>query len=159
MTQKPSPRNEREAALILVEALVKLSKAKVPYNFFISKMLWGASQVLEYESFAMNWKTYKRASIAAQKIQIGNRHGWRKDLTLEHCLPLNVMYRKLLYEGDQLTIEKPVEIIGEYPPVLVTREENANMPKEFRNAGAPNERYARIPCDFKLETRPKLNLK
>ena len=56
--------------------------------------------------------------------------------------------------GINLTVERAAFIIGEYPPVLVTTEEELRMSKRgFSHGGVPEERYAEIPISgFSLRT-------
>jgi hypothetical protein len=70
----------------------------------------------------------------------------KRNITFEHARPLNVMYQMLLDERATLTLDRVAFIIGEYPPVLVTIEENDRMSKlGFCGEGAPELRYAEIP--------------
>jgi hypothetical protein len=56
------------------------------------------------------------------------------------------MYRMFLDERETLTLERAAFIIGEYPPVLVTMEEELRMSKlGFQHGGEPEQRYAEIP--------------
>jgi len=56
------------------------------------------------------------------------------------------MYQMLLDERATLTLERAAFIIGEYPPVLVTMEEELRMTKlGFKHDGEPEQRYAEIP--------------
>jgi hypothetical protein len=52
----------------------------------------------------------------------------------------------LLDERQTLTLERAAFIIGEYPPVLITMEEELRMAAlGFKGDGAPEQRYAEIP--------------
>ena len=64
------------------------------------------------------------------------------------------MYQMLLDERETLTLERAAFIIGEYPPVLITMEEELRMAKlRFKSKGTPEERYAHIPiCGFNLRS-------
>ena len=64
------------------------------------------------------------------------------------------MYRMFLDERATLTLERAAFIIGEYPPVLVTVEEELRMAKlGFQHGGVPEQRYAEIPIsDFSLRS-------
>ena len=56
------------------------------------------------------------------------------------------MYQMLRDERATLTLERAAFIIGEYPPVLVTVEEDLRMAKlGFQEGGEPEQRYAEIP--------------
>jgi hypothetical protein len=71
---------------------------------------------------------------------------WKRNVTFEHARPLGVMYQMLLDERATLTLERAAFIIGEYPPVLITTEEELRMAKlGFKGDGAPEQRYAEIP--------------
>jgi hypothetical protein len=71
---------------------------------------------------------------------------WKGKLTFEHARPLNNMYRMLLDERATLTLERAAFIIGEYPPVLITVEEEVRQAKlGFSHGGDPEERYREIP--------------
>jgi hypothetical protein len=56
------------------------------------------------------------------------------------------MYQMLLDEKETLTLDRAAFIIGEYPPVLITTEEELKMAKRgFKTKGTPEERYDDIP--------------
>jgi len=55
------------------------------------------------------------------------------------------MYRMMLDERATLTLERATVIIGEYPPVLITKEEERRMAaRGFQESGVPEERYQGI---------------
>jgi hypothetical protein len=142
-------------ARILVEALCELVKAGIPYSFYVSKMLWGVSLYLQCGDFVERWQTYPRISDAARKVREARQTDWRKQVTFEHAQPLNQIYRLLLSEGSSITSEKAVEIIGAYPPILITRAENIALNKRHKTDGAPEQRYREIPFSgFTLRTEP-----
>ena len=62
-----------------------------------------------------------------------------------------------LDERATLTLERAAFIIGEYPPVLVTMEEELRMSKlGFKHGGVPEQRYAEIPISgFSLRSEPR----
>jgi hypothetical protein len=134
-------------ARILINALVECAKAGIKPCPVTKKMLWGISLYLECGHFAReNWKTYHRASDAAKQMQASGDKEAKRNITFEHARPLNVMYQMLLDERATLTLDRAAFIIGEYPPVLVTIEENLRMSKlGFTGGGAPEQRYAEIP--------------
>jgi hypothetical protein len=73
-------------------------------------------------------------------------HPLKRHLTFEHARPINVMYQMLRDEKATLTLVRAAVIIGEYPLVLVTAEEEMRMAKlGFMHGGVPAERYAHIP--------------
>jgi hypothetical protein len=93
-----------------------------------------------------NWRTYRRASDAAKQVRESGDKDWKSNVTFEHARPLGVMYQMLLDERQTLTLERAALIIGEYPPVLITMEEELRMTKlGFKHDGAPEQRYAEIP--------------
>jgi hypothetical protein len=110
-------------------------------------MRWGLSLYLECGHYARDdWKTYPRASDAAKRMQAKGDREAKRNITFEHARPLNVMYQMLLDERATLTLDRVAFIIGEYPPVLVTIEENDPMSKlGFCGGGAPEQRYAEVP--------------
>jgi hypothetical protein len=133
-------------ARILVTALVDCAKAGIKPSFVIHQMLRGIAHYLECGTFNReNWRSYHRVSDAAKRVQEAEKD-WKRKLTFEHARPLNQMYRMLLNERKTLTPERAAFIIGEYPPVLVTVEEDIRMGERgFRHQGVPEERYAEIP--------------
>jgi hypothetical protein len=142
-------------ARILINALVDCAKAGIKSSFVINKMLSGISLYLECGSFTKeNWRTYRRASDAAEQARASGDEDWKRKVTFEHARPLGVMYRMLLDERATLTLDRAAFIIGEYPPVLVTMEEELRMTKlGFKHDGAPEQRYAEIPISgFKLRS-------
>ncbi|MGZ3294866.1 MAG: hypothetical protein ACXU9D_16535 [Xanthobacteraceae bacterium] len=134
-------------ARILINALVDCAKAGIKPSFVIKKMLWGISLYLECGSFTKeNWRTYERASDAAKQVRASGEQDWKRHVTFEHARPLGQMYQMFLDERVTLTLERAAFIIGEYPPVLVTIEEELLMTKlGFKHGGAPEQRYAEIP--------------
>lgn len=146
---------DAKKAKIFMSTLVDLAKEGIPNSFFISKIIWGVSLYLECGHFKENWKTYARASDAANLIrQRGGKH-WRRGLTFEHSRPLKKIYNLLLDQNAHLTVEKAAEIISEYPPVIITREENNEMnAKGYKTEGSPEQRYAHIQFSgFSLRSR------
>jgi hypothetical protein len=133
-------------ARILINALVDCAKSGIKPCAVTKKMLWGLSLYLECGHFNReNWKTYHRASDAAKQMQASGDKAAKRNITFEHARPLNVMYQMLLDERATLTPDRAAFIIGEYPPVLVTIEEDLRMSKlGFTGGGAPEQRYAEI---------------
>jgi hypothetical protein len=146
---------EAKKARILINALVDCAKAGIKSSFFIRKMLWGISLYLECGSFQKeNWRTYHRASDAAKQVRASGDKNWKRNVTFEHARPLGKMYQMLLDERETLTLERAAFIIGEYPPVLITTEEELRMAKlGFKSEGAPEQRYGEIPISgFRLRS-------
>jgi hypothetical protein len=138
---------EAKKARILINALVDCAKAGIKSSFFLNKMLWGISLYLECGSFKKeNWRTYHRASDAAKQIRSSGDKDWKRNVTFEHARPLSRIYQMLLDERETLTLDRAAFIIGEYPPVLITTEEELKMSKlGFKIEGTPEERYRAIP--------------
>jgi hypothetical protein len=138
----------------LINALVDCAKAGIKPSFSINKMLWGISLYLECGSFKReNWRTYHRASDAARQVRASDKN-WKKDVTFEHVRPLGKMYQMLLDERKTLTPERAAFIIGEFPPILITIEEERRMAQlGFKSEGTPEQRYGEIPIsDFSLRS-------
>jgi hypothetical protein len=134
-------------ARILINALVDCAKAGIKPSSVTKKMLSGISLYLECGSFMKeNWKTYHRISDAAAQLRASGDPDWKRKLTFEHARPLSVMYKMLLDERATLTLDRAAFIIGEYPPVLVTMEEEVRQTKlGFKHGGEPEQRYREIP--------------
>jgi hypothetical protein len=134
-------------ARILINALVDCAKAGIKPSFVTKKMLTGISLYLECGSFTKeNWRTYHRISDAAKQIRESGDKDWKRNVTFEHARPLSRMYQMLLDERATLTLERAASIIGEYPPVLISMEEELRMTKRgFKSEGAPEDRYSDIP--------------
>jgi hypothetical protein len=134
-------------ARILINALIDCAKSGIKPCPVTTKMLWGISLYLECGHFnRKNWKTYHRASDAAKQMQASGDKEAKRNITFEHARPLNVMYQMLLDERATLTPDRAASIIGEYPPVLVTIEEDLRMAKlGFQHDGEPEQRSAEIP--------------
>lgn len=142
----------------MINALVDCAKAGIKPSFVINKMLWGISLYLECGRFQReNWQTYERASDAAKQIRASGDKDWKRNVTFEHARPLNQIYQMFLDERATLTLERAAFIIGEYPPVLVTMEEELRMSKlGFKHGGVPEQRYAEIPISgFSLRSEPR----
>jgi hypothetical protein len=134
-------------ARILTNALIDCAKAGIKPSFAINKMLWAISLYFECGSFSReNWQTYHRVSDAAKRVRASGDNNWKKDVTFEHVRPLSKMYQMFLDERETLTLERAAVIIGEYPPVLITMEEELRMAKlGFKVEGTPEQRYREIP--------------
>jgi len=146
---------DAKKARILINALIDCAKAGVRTSFSINKMLWGLSLYLELGSFSReNWRTYHRVSDAAKVWRDSGDKDWKRHVTFEHVRPINVMYQMFLAERATLTVDRAAFIIGEYPPVLITQEEELRMSKlGFKHGGEPEKRYAHIPIsDFSLRS-------
>ena len=120
--------------------------------FFTKKILWGLGLYLELGSFKeANWRTYKRISDEARIIRNNLKPGkdalkkFSSKLTFEHVRTFHDMVNMLNQKGRDLTIEGAAEIIGEYPAMLITTNENKAMEdRGFKYTGLPEERYAHI---------------
>jgi hypothetical protein len=134
-------------ARILINALIDCAKAGIKPSFVTNQMLAGISLYLECGRFHReNWRTYQRASDAAERVRESGDKNWKGKLTFEHVRPLNNVYRMLLDERATLTLDRAALIIGEYPPVLITVEEEVRQAKlGFKHGGEPEQRYREIP--------------
>jgi hypothetical protein len=134
-------------ARILINALIDCAKAGIKPSGVTKKMLSGISLYMECGSFTKeNWKTYHRVSDAAERVRASGDEGWKRNLTFEHARPLGVMYQMLLDERATLTLDRAAAIIGEYPPVLITMDEELRQTKlGFKHGGDPERRYREIP--------------
>jgi hypothetical protein len=139
--------NNAKKARILINALVDCAKAGIKPSFAINQMLRGISLYLECGHFMReNWRTYHRVSEAAKVIRDSGDKDWKRHVTFEHVRPLNNMYKMLLDERASLTVDRAAIIIGEYPPILITMEEELKMSKlGFKHGGEPEKRYAHVP--------------
>ena len=139
--------NNAKKARILINALVDCAKAGIKPSFATNQMLRGLCLYLECGTFSReNWRTYHRVSEAAKLIRDSGDKDWKRHVTFEHVRPLNNMYKMMLDERDTLTVERAAVIIGEYPPILITVEEELKMSKlGFQHGGVPEERYAHVP--------------
>ena len=133
-------------ARILINALIDCAKANARSVYPVKDMLCGISLYLEKGNFMReNWQTWHRVSDAAKLIRDSGDKDWKRHVTFEHARPINVMYKMLLGERATLTLERAAIIIGEYPPVLITVEEDRRMAKlGFQHDGVPEQRYAHV---------------
>ncbi len=138
---------DAKKARILTNALIDCARAGVRSSFSMHQMFWGLSLYLECGRFNReNWRTYHRLSDAAKQVRDSGDKYWKKNVTFEHVRPINVMYQMLLDERITMTLDRAALIIGEYPPVLITMEEELRMSKlGFQHGGIPEHRYAHIP--------------
>jgi hypothetical protein len=138
---------DAKKARILINALVDCAKAGIKPSFSTTQMLRGISLYLECGTFAnKSWRLYHRASDAARLIVAAGDKGWKTRVTFEHVRPLSKMYQMFLDERKTLTLDRAAFIIGEYPPILVTMEEELRMASlGFSVEGTPEQRYAGIP--------------
>jgi hypothetical protein len=138
--------NNSKKARILINALVDCAKAGIKPSFSTTQMLRGLCLYLECGSFTReNWRNYHRVSEAAKLIRDSGDPDWKRHVTFEHVRPINQMYKMMLDERDTLTVERAAVIIGEYPPILITMEEEQKMSKRgFQHGGEPVDRYAHV---------------
>ena len=138
---------DAKKARILINALVDCAKAGIRPSFSTTQMLRGISLYLECGTFQnKSWRTYHRASEAAKLVVASGDKDWKSRVTFEHVRPLSKMYQMFLDERATLTLDRAAFIIGEYPPILVTMEEERRMAKlGFSVEGMPEQRYAGIP--------------
>jgi hypothetical protein len=131
---------------IFINALIDCAKAGMKPCFVTKRMLIGVSLYLECGKFSKeNWNTYHRISDAARRERESGLEDWKSRVTFEHARPLNVMYQMMLDERATLTLDRAALIIGEYPPVLITMEEERRMAKRgFQHGGVPWVRYEGI---------------
>jgi hypothetical protein len=134
-------------ARILIHALIECVRAGVKPSFVTNQMLWGISLYLECGKFKKeNRRSYSRVSDAARRVVESGDKDWKRKVTFEHVRPLSKMYQMMFEERKTLTLERAAFIIGEYPPVLITLEEEFEMAaRGFKTAGKPHQRYAKIP--------------
>jgi hypothetical protein len=134
----------RKAKAIL-KALVEIARdTETPYDFFISKMIWAISLYLESGDYRENWKTRLRASDAAIRLRNESKE-WKSQVTFEHARTLYDTFSLLRKEGASISIDDAAKIIAEYPPVLITKNENERInEKGYKKSGLPEERYKEI---------------
>ena len=134
-------------ARILIQALIECVKAGVKPSFVTNQMLWGISLYLECGKFKKeNRRSYSRVSDAARRIIEAGDKDWKRKVTFEHVRPLSKMYQMMFEERKVITPERAAYIIGEYPPILITLEEEYEMAaRGFKVDGKPHQRYAKIP--------------
>lgn len=132
-------------AKAMLTALVQIAKdPEIPYDFYISKMIWGVSLYLESGDYKENWKTRVRASNAAIKTRLESKD-WKKKVTFEHSRTLYDTFALLRQLSTALDVSEAAKIISEYPPVLITKRENALINKKgFKKSGNPEVRYQDI---------------
>ena len=145
--------NDAIVASILAETLVSLAVARVPRaSFPINKILWGLSVFLETGKIGTeNFNTWHRMSKAASDLKEMHPYKVWKPLTrFEHCKPLNLVYQELLAHRD-ICVRTALEIIGEYPPIIITKEQDDLLREAgFQSTGDPEVRYSQIElnCDL-----------
>jgi len=152
------PRLNEAKAEIITSALIKLAQNKVPYGFPISKMIWGLCNYFETGEFSDSqlWKkAYERISDKAFKLR-PNADSWkavdRKMVTIEHPKPICMIYDGLLAFNRSLNYSRAKELIGSYPPVIITRVENEIINQNgHKKCGDPEERYRHIKIGFALK--------
>jgi hypothetical protein len=135
--------------------LLTLAKNEAEYDFFTSKCLWGLSNYLVLGQVGIeNFNTWPRQSAAAIALRatLGAAE-WKTRVRFEHCRPLNALYGLIMQRANQLDVAGLLELIGEYPPVIITRVEDANIDaRGYRVLGTPEDRYAHIQVGFALRT-------
>ncbi len=143
-------------AEIMLKCIVEIARIGAPYSFFLSKMIWALANYCQSGNFSReSMRTWSRASIAAEAIRRDETKSWewrRKQLTFEHARPIADIYRLMVERGECLTMEAAQAILAEYPPVVVTKEENAAILKGMKKTGVPEQRYAHIPLTFPLQS-------
>jgi hypothetical protein len=78
---------------------------------------------------------------------------WNGITVLEHCQPIAEVWRLAKEKGGALNVFTLFSIIGEYPPVVVKKEEDDLINSRYRDSGHPDERYRDILVSFSLSTK------
>jgi hypothetical protein len=134
----------RKAKAILCALVQMANDQQIPYDFYISKMIWGVSLYLESGDYKENWKTRVRASDAAIKLR-NEAKDWKSQVTFEHARTLHDTFAFMRNKGGALTLAEAVEIISEYFPILIAKWENDSInEKGFKKSGEPEIRYKDI---------------
>jgi hypothetical protein len=134
----------RKAKAILSALVEMANDQEIPYDFYISKMIWGVSLYLESGDYKENWKTRVRASDAAIKLR-SESNDWKSHVTFEHARTLYDTFALMRNKAGALTVEEAAKIIAEYPPVLITKQENDLINQRgFKKSGEPEIRYKDI---------------
>jgi hypothetical protein len=150
---------EAKKARALLTCVVELAEMDADvWCFFTKKVIWGLSLYLELGNFRVaNWLTYPRISDAARTFRDARKPGskWTDKVTFDHVRTLHDMEvmlksatRSVKSQDRALKIEKAAEIIGEYPPMLITEDQDRGMRERkpsFKWTGVPEERYLEIP--------------
>ena len=140
-------------ACVFINALNSLAVEGIPYSLGSSKILWELSLYLSTGAYTENWKRYPRASVAAEVIRSNKSpiKELKKLLRFEHPQPLVVIYAKITDYKGSLSLQHCADIIAEYPPVLITRQEDDEIRfRKLHRSGSPEERYQNIALDFPL---------
>lgn len=154
--KKNDPNRLKAKARVFINAINQLAVAEVPYSLGSSKMLWELSIYLSTGSYIENWNRYPRASVAAEEIRASkiSTASLKKVLRFEHPQPLVVIYSKILAGNGLLSVQQCADIIAEYPPILITKEEDDEIRfRKLHRSGAPTERYQNIDLSFPLAAR------
>ena len=154
MSQMSRETPDTVKAKIIADALCQLARAGASYEFFMSKMFWGLSLFLENGSFQVqNFPKWHRKSDAAIALQRNvPLLEWKKTIRFEHARPLREMYAIAQSEADRLSAGDLLRIVGEYPPVIVTKEEDTLIAGRYRSSGHPEDRYENIRLSFPLRS-------
>jgi hypothetical protein len=140
-----APTWQARKAKAILDALIQMANdPEIPYDFYISKMIWGVSLYLESGDYKENWKTRVRASDAAIELRNTSKD-WKKKVTFEHSRTLYDTFSLLRQKRAELDFDEAVKIISEFPPILVTKRENDLINKSgFKKSGDPAIRYRDI---------------
>ena len=123
----------------------------------IGKTYWNLSLFLETGKHTVSTssgyrfhKWHRISDGADAKRRELSAADWQKTVTFEHCRPLKTVHNMI--KDDQADPQRVLEIVGEYPPVIVLSAEN---PGSELNDLDPVERYkaAGIGCSaFNLKS-------
>jgi hypothetical protein len=134
----------RKARAILGALIDITQDSNATYDFFVSKMIWGVSLYLESGDYKENWKSRVRASDAALKLR-EEKSDWKKLVTFEHSRTLYDTFNMLRNNGNPISMDEAANVISEYPPVLITKEENQRINElGYKKTGEPEARYKEI---------------
>lgn len=152
----------RKKAEILTKGIIELAQNSIPYSFATAKMIWAVSNYLEMGRFTDRevWPTYRRISIKALEIRNASPRDFRSRITFEHPNPIKQIYDQLIGQKDSLDLRKASEMIGAFPAVLISKDENKTInDMGFKQKGNPIDRYRHIAlAGFTLETKPNFLL-
>ncbi len=135
---------ERALAEEAARYLSRLGKRGVAYNGSgIGKTYWDLGLFLETGKHSVSsssgpnfHKWHRKSDSAAARLRELPLADWTKEVTWEHCRSLQNMSK--LVREEQATPQRLLEIVGEYPPVVILKTEN---PKREFDDLPPVERY------------------
>jgi hypothetical protein len=145
---------------IELDAIVSMVKARVRYSSRVSRIMRTITEALSFEEYcnstAGKLRNPRMSRGAEQLMARYNASEFVKRTILEHHEPLKNLYASLCAVGSGLDRDKAKAILGEYPLVTVSKDEDRRL-RELKpdRPRTPAQRYKDAGIEVNWNASPK----